>query len=79
MTVYTADGNRSFNIMAEAVGCKMNFPEDDVPSVAKGLINKIEDIDNIELPDPYSSPRLALHLETLKLIRKTGGNPCSYI
>jgi len=63
----------SFNIMAEAIGCKMNFPEDDVPSVAKGIIEKKEDIEKILVPDPYKSPGLAIHLETLQLIRKHVG------
>lgn len=63
----------SFNIMAEAIGCEMNFPENDVPSVAGGLIKDIKDIDSLEVPDPYKSRKLLNHLETLKIIRKALG------
>jgi uroporphyrinogen decarboxylase len=63
----------SFNIMAEAMGCKMKYPEDDVPSVAEGIIKKAEDLEGVIIPDPYTSKRLLLHLETLKLIRKYVG------
>jgi len=64
----------SFNIMAEAMGCKMKYPENDVPSVAEGIVKKEEDLEKVMVPDPYTSKRLLLHLETLKLIRKHVGS-----
>lgn len=63
----------SFNIMAEAMGCKMKYPENDVPAVAEGIIKSPDDLAKVIIPDPYDSPRLLLHLETLKIIRKSVG------
>ncbi|HPZ07890.1 MAG TPA: uroporphyrinogen decarboxylase family protein [Candidatus Eremiobacteraeota bacterium] len=63
----------SFNIMAEAMGCEMKYPENDVPCVSRGIIKNSEDLEKVKVPDPYTSPRLLLHLETLKIIRKHVG------
>jgi uroporphyrinogen decarboxylase len=63
----------SFNIMAEAMGCEMRYPEDDVPSVSGGIIKSVEDIEKVKIPDPYTEHKLSLHLETLRLVRKKAG------
>jgi uroporphyrinogen decarboxylase len=58
----------SFNLLAEAMGCTMRFPENDVPQVADHVIKQPADIDSIEVPDPHSSGRLPIHMKTVRLL-----------
>ncbi len=60
----------SFNLLAEAMGCTMRFPEDSVPQVAENIVKSPADVDKIEVPDPNSSGRLPLHMELVYLIKK---------
>jgi MtaA/CmuA family methyltransferase len=59
----------SFNLLAEAMGCTMRFPEDSVPQVVDHVIKKPEDVDALEIPDPMKAGRLPLHMEILKRIK----------
>jgi len=59
----------SFNLLAEAMGCIMRFPENSVPQVAEHVVKTPDDVDKIEVPDPYSSGRLPLHLEIVTQIK----------
>ncbi|MFX0168439.1 MAG: uroporphyrinogen decarboxylase family protein [Candidatus Hodarchaeota archaeon] len=59
----------SFNLLAEAMGCVMRFPEDSVPQVAEHIIKGPQDVDALEIPDPMRTGRLPLHMEMLKLIK----------
>jgi uroporphyrinogen decarboxylase len=61
----------SFNLMAEAMGCKMRIPEDGVPSIEDNLVKLASDIDKVKMPDPRKDGRLPIHLEATKIIRKT--------
>jgi uroporphyrinogen decarboxylase len=59
----------SFNLLAEAMGCTMQFPEDSVPQVADHVIKSVKDIDTVAIPDPHTSGRLPLHMEMVKLVK----------
>ena len=59
----------SFNLLAEAMGCTMRFPEDSVPQVAEHVVKSPEDVEKLELPDPNSSGRLPLHMELVNLVK----------
>ncbi|MFX1491740.1 MAG: uroporphyrinogen decarboxylase family protein [Promethearchaeota archaeon] len=59
----------SFNLLAEAMGCRMRFPEDSVPQVAEHVIKSPSDLDQLTIPDPQSSGRLPLHMKLLELIK----------
>ncbi|MFW9832041.1 MAG: uroporphyrinogen decarboxylase family protein [Candidatus Thorarchaeota archaeon] len=59
----------SFNLLAEAMGCTMRYPEDSVPQVAVHVVKSSQDLSQIEIPDPYHSGRLPLHIEMLRLIK----------
>ncbi len=59
----------SFNLLAEAMGCIMRFPENSVPQVAEHCIKTANDIEKLNIPDPSKTGRLPLHIELLRLIR----------
>jgi uroporphyrinogen decarboxylase len=59
----------SFNLLAEAMGCTMRFPEDSVPQVAEHVVKSPEDVEKLELPDPDNSGRLPLHMEMVNLVK----------
>ncbi|MCQ2437012.1 MAG: uroporphyrinogen decarboxylase family protein [Clostridia bacterium] len=52
--------------LAEACGAKVIYRDNDVAVVdeAHPLLEELSDIDNLKLPDPYSSARLPVWLET---------------
>lgn len=59
----------SFNLLAEAMGCTMRFPEDSVPQVAEHVVKTPKDLSQLEIPDPYNSGRLPLHMKMLRIIK----------
>ena len=59
----------SFNLLAEAMGCTMRFPEDSVPQVVDHVIKTPNDVEALEIPDPMKAGRLPLHMEMLKRIK----------
>jgi uroporphyrinogen decarboxylase len=60
----------SFNLMAEAMGCKMRIPEDGVPSIEDNIVKRASDIDKVRIPDPRRDGRLPIHLQATKMIRQ---------
>lgn len=60
----------SFNLLAEAMGCVMRFPEDSVPQVAEHVIKNPSDLERIEIPDPHKSGRLPIHMKMLTLLKE---------
>jgi uroporphyrinogen decarboxylase len=60
----------SFNLLAEAMGCTMRFPENDVPQVAEHVVRTPSDLDKVRVPDPHSAGRLPIHMETVALVKK---------
>ena len=59
----------SFNLLAEAMGCTMRFPEDSVPQVVEHVIKTSSDVEALEIPDPMQAGRLPLHMDMLRRIR----------
>jgi len=64
----------SFNVMAEAMGCKMKIPEDGVPSVEDHIVKQAADLDKVRVPDPWKDGRLPTNLQATKIIRETIGD-----
>ena len=64
----------SFNLLAEAMGCIMRYPEGDVPQVIERIVHSPSDLDKVVVPDPYSTGRLPIHLKTVELIKKAVGD-----
>lgn len=52
--------------LAEAMGTKMFFPEDDAPQVEAPFIQTKEDLRKLKVVDPYKDGRLPVYLEAVK-------------
>ncbi|MCR4436037.1 MAG: uroporphyrinogen decarboxylase family protein [Clostridiales bacterium] len=60
--------------MAEAIGCKVEYPEDRAPYIAKHVVEDSSDLDRLEIPDPNKSGRLPVVLETAKKLQAALGS-----
>ena len=54
-------------VEAETLGAKINFEKDNIPAVSERLINQMEEVDALIVPEPESSPRLAEYLKAARL------------
>lgn len=59
----------SFNLVAEAMGCKLKFFEDTPPIVIENIVKNEEDLDKVKIPDPYKDGRLPINLDALKIVK----------
>nr|MDO8100115.1 uroporphyrinogen decarboxylase family protein [Candidatus Njordarchaeota archaeon] len=64
----------SFNVMAEAMGCKMKIPEDGVPCVEDHIVKQAADLDKVRVPDPWKDNKLRINLQAIKIIREAVGD-----
>lgn len=55
-------------IFCEVLGLQLLKPDFDFPSVIDHPIKTIEDVMNLEVPDPYKTGRMPVNLESLRLI-----------
>jgi uroporphyrinogen decarboxylase len=63
--------------MAEAVGCKVEYPENEPPWVIKPAIESLDDIDKLPDVDPLRSPSLAELIKATEIIsKKLGKSVC---
>lgn len=62
-------------IFCEALGLELLKPDYDFPSVIEHPIKTIQDVRNLEVPDPYKSGRMPTNLESLRLIANTIDKP----
>jgi len=63
-----------YNVEAEAVGCKVTYPEsNDVPAVTGRALRVGDDISGLRLPDPLRDGRMPLHLEVGRRIQERFG------
>ncbi len=53
-------------IEGEAVGSKVSYPEDNVPSVEEPFL-KSADINKLEMPDPYKAGRMPMIIESTRI------------
>lgn len=59
---------------AEAMGAKVNFPEDNTADLDKPAITDVSMIDRLEPADPYKDGRLPIQVEAMKyLVDEVGG------
>ena len=63
----------SFNLMAEAMGCKLQIQPNSVAFVRDQMIKEPSDLDKIEVPDPERDGRLPIHLKAIELVREKIG------
>lgn len=52
---------------AEAMGAKINYPQDETAYLEAPAINDVADIDKLEPADPYKDGNLPQHLEAMKI------------
>ena len=64
----------SFNLLAEAMGCTMRYPEGDVPQVIEQIVKGPDDLDKVSVPDPFATGRLPVHMKTVELIKREVGD-----
>jgi len=58
---------------ATAFGCKLSDPEDEIPGIMEVAVKSVEDIDTLEVPDPYQDGLLPRYLEFLKVQKREAG------
>lgn len=55
--------------LAEALGGKLNFPENGVPSVIENPIESTADLKNFDVPDPLEEERCLQRIEAIEIIK----------
>lgn len=60
--------------IAEAMGTRLNFPEDGIAFVAEPVLQDWSDLDRLEPPDPHRDGRLPLWLEALQSLKEKLGD-----
>ncbi len=63
----------SFNLMAEAMGCKLQIQPNSIAFVREQMIKEPSDLDRIEVPDPERDGRLPIHLKAIELVKEKIG------
>jgi len=64
-----------YNVEYEALGAKVNFPEnDELPSTKEIMISSIEDIDKLKVPDPEKDGRMPMFLNAVQRINEKVGS-----
>jgi uroporphyrinogen-III decarboxylase len=54
--VYCAVSVYQAYAQAQAYGCPLSNPDDEIPMVAKNLINTPEEVESLKIPDPWEAP-----------------------
>ncbi|MFA7076344.1 MAG: uroporphyrinogen decarboxylase family protein [Candidatus Izemoplasmatales bacterium] len=63
------------SVEAEAFGAPIRFIKDDVPTVTKAIIESIEDVDNLKIPEVFKN-RTGVYVEGIRLAKKNAfGKP----
>jgi len=63
----------SFNLMAEAMGCKLQIQPNSVAFVKEQLIKEPSDLDKVKVADPETDGRLPIHLKAIELVKEKIG------
>jgi|GEM_PF-3583518 len=63
----------SFNILAQAMGCRIKASEDFIAGEIEPLVHGKEDMSAIRVPDPSSDGRLPVHGELIKKLKDIVG------
>jgi len=59
----------SFNLVAEAMGCRLRIVGDSNPSVVEVAIKRPKDLKGIRLPDPERDGRLPVYLKAIDILK----------
>lgn len=64
-----------YNVEYEAMGAKVNFPEnDELPSTNETMVSSIEDIEKLKIPDPEKDARMPMFLNAVQRVNEKVGN-----
>jgi len=76
MAAYERFGSDSLRVFtdlftwAEAMGAKVNFPDDDTADLEEPAIHDVNEIDKLRPADPHKDGRLPVHLEAMKYLKE---------
>jgi len=62
-------------IEAEACGCGIAYPEFGLPYVINHPVQTMEDVEALEVPDPFRTARMPVVMDTLRLLSQRFGLP----
>lgn len=62
------------NGIAEAVGCKLTYPQNDSPYITENIIKEYSDLNKLEIPNPRKSGRLPIILDALEQLQECLGD-----
>jgi uroporphyrinogen decarboxylase len=62
------------NGIAEAIGCKLTYPQNDSPYIIESIIKDYDDIKKLDIPNPKKSGRLPIILDALEQLQECLGN-----
>ncbi len=66
-------------VFAEAVGVKLDFPENNTPNPIESPVREMGDVEKLEVPDPQRDGRLPMLIRGIELLRgKVGGKIAIY-
>jgi uroporphyrinogen decarboxylase len=66
-------------VEAEALGSKIEIQEMDYPKIVKHAVEELDDIDDLEVPDPFKDARMPIILESLKMLSDTVGKDTAVV
>lgn len=61
-------------IEAEAFGAEVVYFEDEVPSIGPSKVNSIEDVEALEVPDPYRDGRMPVWIKATRMLHEEAGD-----
>jgi len=62
-----------YNLLAEAFGCRLNVPEDDIPSLIENIVREPRDVDKLRVPDPNRNGRLPTAIKNIEILSSRVG------
>jgi len=60
--------------LAEALGCEVEYLAHSAPVVHSGVIDSLDDLDTLEVPDPYTTHPLSENLKATRIVAQEIGN-----
>lgn len=61
-------------VFAEAVGVRLDFPDNNTPNPVESPVKTMEDLERLEVPDPGRDGRLPIIVEGIELLRREVGS-----
>lgn len=64
------------SVEAEAIGCPLRYEDNAYPSVKEHILQNIEDVKELKIPNPLKDGRMPVVIEACKRLRESVGNEC---